>query len=263
MADWIKFLGTAGARFVVSRQLRSSAGTWCRLQGMNIMIDPGPGTLTRCFASRPKLDPAELDAVILSHRHLDHSTDVNVIIEAMTQGTFHQRGALFAPADAVMQDEPAVFRHTRASVERLELLEAGKEYDLGLLSFATPLRHRHPVETYGLRFNLPGGCVSFIIDTAYFPGLAESYLGSDILIINTVFYDTPPASHIQHLDMKGARELITAIQPRLAVLTHFGLTMLHHKPYLAAQRLGQETGIKVIAARDGMTLDLDQVLDID
>ena len=80
-------MGTAGARFVVSKQLRSSAGTWCFLQGKNILIDPGPGTLSRCFTSRPGLDPEKLDAIILTHRHLDHSTDVNVLIEAMTRGT--------------------------------------------------------------------------------------------------------------------------------------------------------------------------------
>jgi phosphoribosyl 1,2-cyclic phosphodiesterase len=259
LSDWIKFMGTAGARFVVSRQLRSSAGTWCSLQGLNLLIDPGPGTLSRCFSSKPKLDPADLDVLILTHRHLDHSTDVNVIIEAMTQGTFNHRGVLFAPADAVAQDEPAVFRHTRSSVERLELLAAGKEYDLGPLSFTTPLRHRHPVETYGLNFSLPRGRVSFITDTAYFPELAEPYSNSDILILNVVFYDTPPAKQIQHLDLAGARKLIEAIKPRLAVLTHFGLTMLHHKPHLAARRLADETGVPVVAARDGMSLHLDEI----
>lgn len=260
MSDWIKFMGTAGARFVVSRQLRSSAGIWCRLQGLNILIDPGPGTLSRCFVSKPKLDPANLDVLILTHRHLDHSNDVNVIIEAMTQGTFNHRGLLFTPADAVAQDEPAVFRHTRFAVERLELLAAGKEYDLGSLSFTTPLRHRHPVETYGLNFSLPKGRVSFITDTAFFPELVEPYRGSDILILNVVFYDASPVKQIQHLDMAGARSLIEAIKPRLAVLTHFGLTMLHYKPHLAAQRLTEETGVQVVAARDGMSLQLDEIL---
>lgn len=76
MSDCIKFLGTGGARLVVSKQLRSTAGTWCSLGGCQVLIDPGPGTLSRCFASRPQLDPESLDAVILTHRHLDHSNDV-------------------------------------------------------------------------------------------------------------------------------------------------------------------------------------------
>lgn len=258
MPDWIKFMGTGGARFVVSRQLRSTAGTWCALQGMHILIDPGPGTLSRCFASRPKLDPEQLDAIILTHRHLDHSSDINVMVEAMTQGTFNRRGALFAPADAVQSDEPVAFSHVRRSVERLELLEEGKDYAMGPLNFSTPVRHRHPVETYGLIFHLPRIRVSLISDTLFFPGLLEHYRGSDLLILNTLLFEPLPAREIQHLDLGNARELIAGIRPRLAVLSHFGLTMLRQKPHLLAQRLTEETGIRVKAAADGMTVDLDK-----
>ncbi|HOJ85122.1 MAG TPA: MBL fold metallo-hydrolase [Bacillota bacterium] len=256
MGDWIKFLGTAGARFVVSKQLRFSAGTWCRLQGLNILIDPGPGTLLRCFASRPKLDPEKLDVIILTHRHLDHSTDINVMIEAMTRGTFIHRGALFAPADAVEGEEPVVFRHARRSAERLELLREGRLYRLGSFDFFVPVRHRHSVETYGLVFQLPQGRVSFISDTAYFPELAEHYAQSDILILNVVFFERPPVKEIQHLDLESARILISSIKPRLAVMTHFGMTMLNHKPYHLGRRLTEETGVQVIAATDGMKIDL-------
>lgn len=260
MGDWIKFMGTAGARFVVSKQLRFSAGTWCSLQGLNILIDPGPGTLSRCFASRPKLDPGKLDALILTHRHLDHSTDINVLIEAMTQGTFNHRGALFAPADAVGGEEPVVLRHTRRSVERLELLREGGRYRLGSIDLTVPVRHRHPVETYGLIFDLPAGRISLISDTAFFPQLADHYAQSDILILNVMLFKALPVKEIQHLDLDSARVLIKSIRPRLAVMTHFGTTMLQHKPYLLARQLTEETGIQVIAAKDGMKIDLEEVL---
>jgi phosphoribosyl 1,2-cyclic phosphodiesterase len=253
-------MGTAGARFVVSKQLRSSAGIWCSLQGLQILIDPGPGTLSRCFASKPKLEPEKLDAVILTHRHLDHSTDINVMIEAMTRGTFNQRGALFAPSDAVEKEEPVVFRHVRRSVERLELLREGGFYTLGPFSFSTPVRHRHPVETYGLVFRLPGRQIAFITDTMYFPGLEKHYAGSEILILNVMLFQPLPVKEIQHLDLQSAKTLITAIKPRLAVMTHFGMTMLHHKPHLLARRLHAETGATVIAATDGMTLNLEDIL---
>ena len=84
--DFIKFLGTAGARIVVSKQLRASGGMWYSLDGYNVLVDPGPGCLVRCISSRPKMDPMKLDAIILTHRHLDHAADVNVMIEAMTEG---------------------------------------------------------------------------------------------------------------------------------------------------------------------------------
>jgi len=74
--NYIKFLGTAGARFVMIKQLRSSGGIWISYQGTNLIIDPGPGSITRCALSKPKIDPTTLDGIILTHRHLDHSNDV-------------------------------------------------------------------------------------------------------------------------------------------------------------------------------------------
>ena len=46
------------------------------------------------------MQPRELDAIVLSHKHLDHSGDVNVLIEAMICRRFRPRGTVFAPADA-------------------------------------------------------------------------------------------------------------------------------------------------------------------
>ena len=92
--NYIKFLGTAGARFVMIKQLRASGGLWVSSGETNILIDPGPGSIVRCASSRPKLDPGKLDAIILTHRHLDHANDINVMIEAMTEGGFKKRGVL-------------------------------------------------------------------------------------------------------------------------------------------------------------------------
>ncbi len=257
MADFIKFLGTAGARFVVLKQLRASGGVWLSLAGKNVLLDPGPGALLRCLGSRPKLDPAKLDAVILSHKHLDHSSDVNVIIEAMTEGGFRRRGVLFAPRDALNPGEdPVVLAYLRDYLEEIVPLEEGKSYALGELRFSTPVKHIHPVETYGLLFELPSGLrLGIITDTRFFPELAGAY-PADVLVLNVVRL-APDEREIDHLNVEDARKLIAEIEPKLAVLTHFGMTMLRAKPWEVAARLEEELGIRTIAASDGLKLELD------
>ena len=42
-ANTITFLGTAGARFMVSKQLTASGGIWLNLGGTQLLLDPGRG----------------------------------------------------------------------------------------------------------------------------------------------------------------------------------------------------------------------------
>ncbi len=258
--DFLKFLGTAGARFVVSRQLRASGGLWLSAGGEEVLIDPGPGALVRCLSSRPKLDPFTLNGVILTHRHLDHSNDINVIIEAMTNGGRNRKGFLYAPRDAFDSPDPVVQIYARAFLEKIEYLEEGKTIHRPSFTLDTPVRHQHPVETYGLRFFLPYGNISLITDTAFFPALLDHYRGSDILILNVVIFQDHVDNKIYHLNFKKAVEIIEGIGPKAAVLTHFGMTMLQQKPYLLAQDLQEKLGIKVIAASDGLTLPLERLI---
>jgi len=249
--DFIKFLGTAGARFVMIKQLRASGGLWVSYKGTNVLIDPGPGSLVRCAASRPKLDPGKLDACLLTHRHLDHANDVNVMIEAMTEGGFKKRGVLFCPEDAINED-PIVLKHVRTLVEKIEILEANKTYRVDNFEFQTSMKHIHSVLTYGLKFNIKNTTVSLLTDTRYFNELVNFYK-TDILIICVVFFE--PRPEVDHLCLADVESLIRDIKPKKAILTHFGMTMLRAKPQIQALELSKKLGIEVIAAYDGMTLN--------
>jgi len=248
--DFIKFLGTAGARFVMIEQLRASGGIWIAFAGTNVLVDPGPGSIVRCAASRPRLDPGKLDAIILTHRHLDHANDINVMIEGMTDGGFKKKGVVFCPDDAIC-DDSVILRHAAALPERIEILRANKSYSVGKFSFETSMRHIHPAETYGLKFSIGGTSVSLISDTKYFPELSSFYK-ADILILPVVFFEPRPG--VDHLCLDDARNIIRQIRPKKAILTHFGMTMLKSKPHIQAQGLTRELGIEVVAASDGMTV---------
>ena len=258
--DFIKFLGTAGARIVVSKQLRASGGMWFSLDGFNVLVDPGPGCLVRCVSSKPKMDPMKLDTIILTHRHLDHAADVNVMIEAMTEGGFKRRGVLYTPEDALIED-PVVFKYVRDYLSRIEIIKEGSKHKLSdTVSFETPLKHQHPSETYGINFFTPKYTISLIADTRYFPELLKYYKG-DVLIINVVRYtvDKDTQKWLYHLSIKDVKEIVTTLKPKVTILNHFGMTMIKAQPHLVAEKLSDETGLKIIAAGDGMKFDLTSI----
>jgi ribonuclease BN (tRNA processing enzyme) len=246
----LTFLGTSGARFVMIKQLRASGGIWVQCGGTSVLIDPGPGSLVRCCGHSPRLDPESLDAIILTHRHLDHCADINVMIEAMTEGGFKKKGVVFCPQEA-LSDDPVIFRYLRDFPERIEILQENREYSVKEFRFFTRARHRHPAETYGLVFSLGGTRIALVADTDYFPGLAQQYQ-ADILILPVVFYDT--RQDIEHLSLPEAKEVIRQIGPRKVIFTHFGMSMLSHDPAALAGQASLETGVEVVAPEDGMTV---------
>jgi ribonuclease BN (tRNA processing enzyme) len=273
-------LGSGGARIVVAKQLRASGGIWFSLAGTRFLLDPGPGSLVRMTGSRHRLDPTKLAGILLSHRHLDHSGDVNNMIEAMTMGGTEPRGALFAPSDALAGEDPVVLKYVRPFLERIVTLVEGGSYELGNVRFTCPVRHQHRGEVYGFRFEVgadeesttkaprhEGGSerssvvgprssltVSYIADTKYFPELVEHYR-AEVVIMNVV---RPTPSNLDHLHAPDAEELVKAIRPRLAVLSHFGMKMLQAKPWVLAREMSERTGCKVVAASDGMLVDLEE-----
>ena len=60
MEGYIKFLGTGGARFVASRQIRATGGLWLHYKDTDLYIDPGPGALVKLHASKDKFDPIQI-----------------------------------------------------------------------------------------------------------------------------------------------------------------------------------------------------------
>jgi ribonuclease BN (tRNA processing enzyme) len=247
--DTITFLGTAGARFVVTKQFLASGGAWLNLGRTEILLDPGPGCLVQSV--KRKLDALKLKAIILSHKHLDHSGDINIMIEAMTEGGRRQQGVLFAPSDALNKDA-VIFPYLRNFPQKIEILSEGGSYSVDGVSFETPVRHRHPVETYGFVFKTPRHTFSWITDTKYFPELS-GYYRAELLVINVVLMES--RDPVDHLSLPQARQIIEEVKPKVAILTHFGMSIWRSKPWELAQKLSDETGIKIIAARDGMKFD--------
>lgn len=253
MEGYIKFLGTGGARFVASRQIRATGGLWLHYKETDLYIDPGPGAIVKLHASKEKFNPIDLDGIILTHKHIDHSNDVNVMIEAMTDGGFKKRGTLFCPEDALNGD-PIVLQYVRKYLGNIELLREGGHYTLKDVTFDTPVRHVHPVETYGMVFNM-NKKIAIISDTRFFDTLPEHYF-ADYLIINVLRSQSiEKTDAVDHLAVDDVAKIVMRLKPEIAIMTHFGMSIIKEKPYLIAEKLKDATGINVVAAHDGMKFE--------
>jgi phosphoribosyl 1,2-cyclic phosphodiesterase len=68
-----------------------------------------------------------------------------------------------------------------------------------------------------------------------------------------------PGAPIDHLSLPEAKSIIEELRPKIAILTHFGMTMWRAKPWELAKKFTEERGVTVLAARDGMKFDLAQL----
>lgn len=242
----IQFLGTGGGRFVILSQRRYTGGLWLESGETNILIDPGPGALIRCLQF--KKDLRKLDAVLVSHRHLDHYNDAEICVEGMTEGMNKERGVLLINKNV----EPYISEYHR-DIVKVQTFDAVRDFEVGDIKIRTTPTFDHD-DAFGFRFSLNDGVITYSSDTNYNGELIPHYTDSDILILNVL---RPANKKItKHLTTGEAREIIDKARPKLAVLSHFGMLLLRANPNAIAKDIEKKTGVKTIAAKDGMVLEL-------
>ena len=58
------------------------------------------------------------------------------------------------------------------------------------------------------------------------------------------------------MSTEDAGYMIEKVKPELAVITHFGMRVIQENPETQAKWIEERSGVKTIAARDFMTLEL-------
>ncbi len=254
----IVFLGSGGGRVVLIRQLRATGGFRLHLDGVRIHVDPGPGALVRCAEFRE--DP-KADAILVSHAHLDHYLDVPAIIEASTDGMLakEKKLVLFA-SEKYLGDGLLDEYHASALGKTAAALDGTKvELDGGVTIESFELKHTEP-SCVGFKFSFSKGAISYISDTAYFPELA-SHL-EDITILNLLRPDG--MAFPGHMCSNEAVKLLSGAKrsnkPKLVLMSHMGLRMLNAGPESEAIKISKAAGVRTVAVREGMRLDVDEII---
>ncbi|CAJ1228466.1 MBL fold metallo-hydrolase [Levilactobacillus zymae] len=186
----------------------------------HLLLDCGSGALT---ALQRYLDPLQLDAVLLTHYHHDHTADVGVL-QYLWQ---------LAPG---AKKEPVlpIYGHT-ADADHFAGLTwpdatQGVAYDpqqrltLGPLTVTFGATH-HPVPAYApiITETATGKRLAFTADTAAFPALATWAQGADVLLADTNFYADHQGT-AWHLTSTQAGQLAHDAAVKRLLLTHLPQT---------------------------------------
>ena len=251
----ITFLGSGGGRFSAISQRRMTGGFRIdNLGGKNYHVDPGPGALVRTYQFG--FDPRNLSGVFVSHAHTDHYNDAEILIESMTRGMTKNNGTIVGSSSVLegyKEWGPCISKYHQ-SKSRIVILKHGEFSEIDSIKVkGTETQHSDPAGS-GFQIDYNGFKISYTSDTGYFDGLVQDHECADILIASVLRPGEKPIPG--HMCSSDFISLIEKIEPKVAVMTHLGLKMISNNPVVEAKKISKKTGVKTIAAFDGLSFNI-------
>ncbi len=189
-------------------------------EGFRLLIDVGNGALG---ALQNYASPGDIDAVLISHLHVDHCIDM---CSYQVFRTYHPDGPLppipvYAPAAAADRLDRAAggdSGHPISDAFDFVTLTPGT-IEIG--PFAVAARHmNHPVETFGFRLEHDGRAIAYSADTGATDELVALAAGADVLLCEASFPEVPGLPADLHLTAREAGEHASRAGVGALVLTH-------------------------------------------
>jgi ribonuclease BN (tRNA processing enzyme) len=219
-------LTVLGSGTSVPHPRRASAAHWLETGGGTLLLDASASAVHRM--AEEKLDWAGLDAIWISHFHLDHVGGLAPFLFGTKHApqTRERRKPLniFGPAgleklfkafdeandyQLAKQPFPLVFREV-APREPFEILRG-----VEAATFSTP----HTVESLALRLTDESNeTLAYTSDTGYTEALASFSEGADLFLMECSFPHSKPVE--THLELKDAMRLAELSGARRCVLAH-------------------------------------------
>ncbi|GEO63883.1 MBL fold metallo-hydrolase [Companilactobacillus nantensis] len=223
-----------------------TSGYLLQADDKKLLVDCGSGVLN---ALSKYMKPTDLDAVVLSHYHHDHTADVGVL----------QYEWLAAKKESPLP----IYGHTQDFVNYAQLTVenatkgiAYNDYEpteIDGLTFEF-LRTVHPVPAYAMRITDKAGKVLvYTADTTYFDGLVDFAKDADLLIADTNFPEDVTGRKA-HLNTKEAGTLAKEANVKRLMISHLPQTVDLETMLAQSQKYAGD--IPVVHAFQGLEIEV-------
>jgi ribonuclease BN (tRNA processing enzyme) len=252
-------LTVLGSGTSIPHPARSSAGCWLETHAGSLLLDCSASAVHRM--AEESLDWANLDAIWISHFHLDHCGGLAPLLHGLKHaaGTQNRVKPLRIFGAEGVKDLVDAFdrignRKLLAQTFPVEVIEISELEKFEILPGveSVAMRTPHTDNSYALHLREAGKTFVYTSDSGFDEKLAAFARRVDLLLMECSFPRDKPVE--SHLELAEAIFLIRKAEPRRTVLTHFfpdwdGLDV-------AAEAAKFSPGFEIIEAVDGLRLEI-------
>lgn len=253
-------LQVLGSGTSVPHPERSSSAYWVETPGGRLLLDCGPSAAHRM--AQEKLSWPELDAIWISHFHLDHVGGLAPFLFSIKHAPETQKRTkalrIFGPnglhklVEAFDSANGYGLLKQKFPVEivEVEVLEKFQVLaDLEGVAMKTP----HTPESHAIRLAAAdGGTLVYSGDTGYDVRLSALARKADLFLLECSFVRNKPVE--KHLELAEAIDLIRRAESKTAILTH--LYPEWDDADLKELLAEYSAKSKIVQASDGMRLEI-------
>jgi len=213
---------------------RFQSGYVIEAGGCHFLMEAGPTLLPAL--KRARIDPVDLDFVLISHLHGDHFAGLPFLMLQYMWESPRKRMLTIAGPRHLEQRTRALFRNmyprmnTHPMMRKLRFveLEAGRTSRIGPARVATVRTpHTKPDVSLALRVSVDSKTLAFSGDSGWTDDLIRISAGADLFLCECTYFDTDHLDfHLNYPTIERNRDCFTA---KRMVLTHLGREVLERR----------------------------------